>query len=55
MYKIKNDISPTLIQELFLVYDNPHNLRNNRCWQTSNVRTVGFGTETLLFRGQETW
>ena len=55
MYKIKNDISPTLIQELFPRYDNSYNLRNNRCWKTSNVRTVGFGTETLLFRGQKTW
>ena len=54
MYKIKNDISPTLIQELFPRYDNLYNLRNNRCWKTSNVRTVGFGTETLLFRGQKT-
>ena len=52
MYIIKNDISPTFSQELFPVYDNSYNLRNNRCWQISNVRTVGFGTETLLIRGQ---
>ena len=53
MYKITNKLSPTLVQELFPIYENPYNLRNERCWQTSNVRTVGFGTETLLFRGSK--
>ena len=55
MFKIKNNIAPVLMQDLFPTYENPYNLRNNRCWQTSNVRTVGYGTETLLFRGQKTW
>ena len=55
MFKIKNKIAPTLVQELFPIHNNMYNLRNQRDWQTFNVRTVGFGTETLLFRGQKTW
>ena len=55
MYKIKIRISPTPIQELFPLHDNIYNLRNERCWQTFNVRTVAYGTETLLYRGRETW
>ena len=55
MYKIKHKISPTLVQELFPNYENIHDLRSAKCWETSNVRTVGFGTETLLYRGQKTW
>ena len=55
MYKIKNNIAPILIQELFPTYENIHNLRNQRCWQTYNVKTVGYGTETLSYRGQKTW
>ena len=55
MYKAKNKICPTLFQELFPSYENPYNLRNNRCWQPINVRTEGYGTETLLFRGEKTW
>ena len=55
MFKIKNNISPTLIQELFPVNENHYDLRNKRCWETSNVRTTCYGTETLLFRGQKTW
>ena len=44
MYKAKNKICPTL----FPTHENPYNLRNNRCWQTINVRTEGFGTETVI-------
>ena len=55
MYKAKNKICPTLFQELFPTYENSYNLRNYICWQTTNVRTDGYGTETLLFRGQKTW
>ena len=55
MYKIKENIAPTPIQELFPRYENLHNLRNQRFWQTENVRTVGFGTETVLYRGKKTW
>ena len=55
MYKIKHKISPTLVQELFPNYENIHDLRSEKCWESSNVRNVGFGTETLLFRGQKTW
>ena len=53
MFKIKNGLAPILTQELFPVYDNKYNLRSNRCWETHNVKTVGFGKETLLFRGQK--
>ena len=55
MYKIKHKISPILVQELFPNYENIYDLRNEKCWESSNVRTVGIGTETLLYRGQKTW
>ena len=55
MFKVKHNIAPTPIQNLFPVYENVFNLRSERCWQSSNVRTVGFGTETLVYRGQKTW
>ena len=55
MYKIKNNISSSLMNELFPLNKNTYDLRNKRCWETSNVRTVSYGTETLLFRGQKIW
>ena len=55
MYKIKNNLSPLPMQELFTQNLNMHDLRNKRCWETHNVRTVIYGTETIRYRGPKTW
>ena len=55
MFKIKNNLSPTLMQELFTIQENRYDLRNKRCWETANVRTTCYGIETLIFRWQKTW
>ena len=55
MFKVKHNIAPKPIQNLFPIYENVFNLRSERCWKSSNVRTVGFGTETLVYRGHKTW
>ena len=55
MYKVKSQISPLPVQEMFKVHDNVYDLRKKRCWETSNVRTVHYGTETVLFRGPKRW
>ena len=54
MFKVSKNLVPAPIQELFPTYENKYNFRNQRCWKTYNVRTVGFGTETILYRGQKT-
>ena len=53
MYKVKNNISPIPMQELFTAQVNTHDLRNKRCWNIPNARSVGCGTETI--RGSKTW
>ena len=55
MYKIKNDLSPSPVIELFISNTNSHNLRNRRCWEIPNTRTVTYGTETIRYRGPQTW
>ena len=55
MYKVKKNISPIPMQELFTAQANVHGLRNKRCWYIPNVRTVGYGTETIIFRWPKTW
>ena len=55
MFKVKHNMVPAPLQELFPKYENVFNLRNQRCWQSSNIRTVGFGIDTLAYRGQKTW
>ena len=55
MYKIKNDLSPMPMKDIFKKYVNTHDIRNNRCWEISKVITVFYGTETIRFRGPKTW
>ena len=55
MYKVKNKISPLPIRELFTEQVNVRDLRNKRCCEISKVRTVGYGTETIGYRGSKIW
>ena len=55
MYKIKNQLAPTLIQGLFSEHDNTYNLRNGRCWETKYIRTSTYGRETFSYMGPKTW
>ena len=55
MYKIKNYISPKIIQDMFPEVNHTYNLRNKRIWEGSNIHTTNNGTETMLFRGPKTW
>ena len=55
MFKIKNNLAPNLLSEIFSQYQPTYGLRNNRSWNNSNVRTVYYGKETLSYRGPKTW
>ena len=55
MYKVKNNISPKPFADIFENNMIPYDLRNKRHWEGGNVRTVLYGTETVRFRGPETW
>ena len=55
MYKIKNHLSPLPMQALFTEKVNQYDLRNKRSWETDNVRTVIYGTETIRNMGPKTW
>ena len=55
MFKIKNNLSPPLMQEMFKDNTNTYDFRNKRCWEPTNVRTVHYGTETISYRGPKTW
>ena len=51
MFKIKNNLSPPRMQEIFKGNTNTYDFRNKRCWETTNVRTVHYGTETISYHG----
>ena len=55
MYKIYNHLSPLPMRQLFTEKLNIHDLRIKRCWETYNVRTDIYGTETVRYRGRKTW
>ena len=55
MYKVKNNISPSFMNEIFRDNKNPHNLRHNPEFEGSNVHSVYNGTETIAYRGPITW
>ena len=55
MFKIKNNLSPPLMKGIFKENTNTYDLRNKRCWEPTNVRTVHYGSETIRYRGPKTW
>ena len=55
MFKVKHNLSPLPVQEIFSIQNTTYNLRNNRNWQIPRVRTVNYGTDTIRYRGPITW
>ena len=55
MFKVKNNLTPFPIQDLFKSQVNNYDLRNKRSWQVSYAKTVASGTETIRYRGPKTW
>ena len=54
MYKVKNNLSPAPIRDIFMP-TTEINLRNNNDWEIPKVRTVNNGIETIRYRGPITW
>ena len=55
MYKVKNNLSPLPMQDLFNAQVTTHDLRNKRYWDIPKTRTVCYGIESVRYRGPKTW
>ena len=55
MYKVKNNICPKRVRDIFQQHVVSYNLRNEKAWESGNLRTVMYGTETVTYRGPEIW
>ena len=55
MYKVIHNLSPTLMCTIFPQRYNPYTFRKNNSFQSFDVKGVFNGTETLSFRGPNTW
>ena len=55
MFKFKNRLSPTPVNEIFKECIRNYDLRKNRLWETCKVISVYFGTKTIRSIGPKTW
>ena len=55
IFKATNDISPTIMKNIFDVKRTTYNLRSGPTLLTSNIKTVKYGMESLSYRGPKTW
>ena len=55
MYKVKNNLSPKIVSNIFSRFLAPYVFRNEKVWETGNVRTTIYGTETISYRGPQIW
>ena len=55
MYKIEQNISPSFMRSIFPLSNNLYQLRNKQTYQTENICTVAYGSETIAYRGPKTW
>ena len=55
MYKTKNGLNPSFMQEMFRENTTHYNLRNNNEFTQPRVRSVSNGTESIRFKGPQLW
>ena len=53
MYKTKNELNPSFMQEMFLGNRAHYNLRNNNEFAQPRMRSVSYGTESVRFKGPQ--
>ena len=55
MFKIKNNIAPEIMKELFASKTSPYDLRNNNSFKRRRVKSVSRGTESVCYLGPKIW
>ena len=55
MFKVKNNIAPEIMKELFAPKVSPYDLRNNNSFKRRRLNSVWHGTESVSYLGPEIW
>ena len=55
LYKIKNNMAPPIRNTIFLMRENNHNLRSESCFKGGNVKTIQYGTSSLVYLAPKIW
>ena len=55
MFKVKNNIAPEIMKELFSPKISHYDLRNNNSFKSRRVNSVWHGTESVSYLGPKIW
>ena len=55
MFKVKNNIAPEIMKELFAPKISSYDLRNNDSFKRRSVNSVWHGTESVSYLGPKVW
>ena len=55
MFKVKNNIAPEIMKELFAPTMSPYDLRNNNSFKRRRVNSVWHGTELVSYLVPNLW
>ena len=55
IYKVKNELGPKIMADIFHLVEKLYNLRNNSIIQRQANRTVYFGTESISSLAPKIW
>ena len=56
LFKLKNDLSPEIMKEIFVFQENEiYNLRNTNHLARKNIRTIQYETESISNLGVKLW
>ena len=55
MYKVKNELCPKTILDLFKEVTHPYNLRNSLICGSYKIKTVRYGTKTITYLDRKIW
>ena len=55
LYKVHQGLAPELMKEIFQKRDLAYNFRINLTFETRNIKSVYYGSETISFLGPKIW
>ena len=55
VYKRLNGLSPDIMNEIFLLKKNSHNLRSTHMFVTDVPKTTNFGLNSVIYRANQLW
>ena len=55
MHKVKNELFPKIMLDLFKEVKHPYNLGNSVICGSYKIKTVRYGTETITYLGPKIW